>query len=312
MKPTPLESAAMKPSTPKTELPPLTQLRRAVLGNALLSSLGLALGFFCLNATAATVVVTAQNFSFSPSAVTIAVGDSVSFNNAGGNHNVTGYNPAPPPERFCGTTVVGPGPMCMVTFTNTGVFQYRCVPHSSGSGTSFSGMIGSITVTPPPGPPVVVITNPVNNSLFASPAAVTMRARLTATVTVTNLQFFANDALVGIDTTSPFSVNASNLAAGDYSLTVRARDTRGMNGTSAPVNIRVIDQPRLVMQPGANGPIQFSFNTITGLNYIVQASTGQFTNWSGLVTNRATTTTQAYVETLDAGPLRFYRVIVQP
>jgi hypothetical protein len=130
--------------------------------------------------------------------------------------------------------------------------------------------------------------------------------------TVTNLQFFANDALVGIDTTFPFSVNASNLAAGDYSLTAQARDTRGMNGTSAPVNIRVIDQPMLVMQPGANGPIQFSFNTVTGLNYIVQASTDQFTNWSGLVTNRATTTNQAYVETWDAGPLRFYRVIVQP
>jgi plastocyanin len=114
-------------------------------------SLALALGFFCLNSTAATtVVVTAQNFSFSPNAVTIAVGDSVSFNNAGGDHNVTGYNPAPPPERFCGTALLGVGPMCTVTFTNAGVFQFRCVPHSSGSGASFSGMIGSITVTSPP------------------------------------------------------------------------------------------------------------------------------------------------------------------
>ena len=141
-----------------------------------------------------------------------------------------------------------------------------------------------------------------------------MGASATVTgATVTNLQFFANDALVGIATTSPFSVNASNLAAGNYSLTARATDTRGMNGTSAPVTIRVIDQPLLVRQPGANGPIQFSFNTVTGLNYIVQAAIDPLTNWSGLVTNRATTTTnQAYVETWDAGPLRFYRVIVQP
>jgi hypothetical protein len=130
--------------------------------------------------------------------------------------------------------------------------------------------------------------------------------------TVTNVQFFANDALIGSGTTSPFFVNGTNLSAGDYSLTARARDTRGMSGTSSPVNIRVIEQPLLVTQSDTNGPIQFSFNTVTGLNYIVQASTDQFTNWSGLVTNRATTTNQAYVETWDAGPLRFYRVIVQP
>lgn len=116
------------------DLPPSSQLRQAVLGRSLVLFLGLALGFFCLQASAATVVVTAQNFSFTPSAVTIAVGDSVSFNNAGGEHNVTGYNPAPPPERFCGTALMGQGPICLVTFTNTGVFQYRCVPHSSGSG----------------------------------------------------------------------------------------------------------------------------------------------------------------------------------
>jgi hypothetical protein len=51
------------------------------------------------------------------------------------------------PERFCGTTLMGSGPMCLVTFSNPGVFQYRCVPHSTGSGTNFSGMLGSITVT---------------------------------------------------------------------------------------------------------------------------------------------------------------------
>src|SRR5204863_7084532 len=110
--------------------------RKAIFGSPLWLSLALALGFLCLNSTAATtVVVTAQNFSFSPSTVTIGVGDSVSFNNAGGDHNVTGYNPAPPPERFCGTALFGVGPMCTVTFTNAGVFQFRCVPHSSGSAT---------------------------------------------------------------------------------------------------------------------------------------------------------------------------------
>ncbi|MCW5554809.1 MAG: hypothetical protein KIS67_21930 [Verrucomicrobiae bacterium] len=272
----------------------------------------LGLGLLWTNAVfAATKTVVLSNSGFTPSVTTIGVGDSVFFTNIEGYHNVTGYNPAS--EPFCGTTVRGPGPMCTVTFTKAGVYRFRCVPHSSGSGTIFSGMVGSITVTSPPAPPMVVITNPVNNSLFASLAAVTVGGYATVTgATVTNIQFFANDALVSSSTSSPFFVNASNLAAGDYSLTARAMDSRGVNGTSAPVVIRLIDQPLLVTQPGTSGPIQFSFNTVTGLNYIVQGSTDQFTNWSGLVTNRATTTNHAYAETWDAGPIRFYRVIVQP
>ncbi len=137
----------MNPATTKTGVPPSTQLQKQVLRAARLLLVWLGLVFFGLHSTAATVTITAENFRFSPVAVTIGVGDSVSFNNIGGDHNVTGYNPAPPPERFCGTTIVGPGPMCLVTFTNTGVFPFRCVPHSSGSGTNFSGMVGSITVT---------------------------------------------------------------------------------------------------------------------------------------------------------------------
>ena len=72
----------MNPAKPKTELPPSTHLRKVVCGGSRLLSLGLALGLFCLNSKAATtVVITAQNFSFTPSAVTISVGDSISFTN---------------------------------------------------------------------------------------------------------------------------------------------------------------------------------------------------------------------------------------
>jgi plastocyanin len=272
-------------------------------------------------ARAATFVITAQSGfpsgnTFSPSAISIGIGDSVVFTNSSGQHDVTGYNPPAPPERFCGTTPVNPGLMCIATFTNTGVFQFRCTPHSTGSGTTFSGMIGSITVTSPPLPSLVVITSPVENAFFAAPANLTIRARATAQfsppATVTNMQFFANETLVGLDTASPFFVTVTNLAAGVYALTARAKDTRSLIGTSAPVNIRVIEGPLLVAKPGTNGPIQFSYNTGTGLSYVVQATTDPVTNWSGVTTNRATTTNQTYTEKADAGPLRFYRVLVQP
>src|SRR4029079_15274892 len=134
--------------------------------------LSLSLSAVLFKMEAATFVITAQSaFSggntFSPSTLTIGIGDSVFFTNRSGDHNVIGYNPV---ETFCGIDTNSPGPMCTVIFTNVGTYQFRCTPHSTGSGVNFSGMVGSINVTSPPLPSLVIITSPVENAFFAAPA----------------------------------------------------------------------------------------------------------------------------------------------
>lgn len=261
---------------------------------------------------AATVTVQlGQNF-FSPSAVTIGVGGSVLFTNTAGQHNVLGYNPAS--EAFCGSTVRGPGPMCTVTFNSAGTYQYRCTPHSSGSGTTFSGMVGSVTVTNVaiPVPPSIVLTNPANGALLAAPALFVFGASATASnASVTNVSFFLDGVLAGRDVSAPYQLAVSNVVAGLRVLRASATDSRGLSSTSAPVSIRVVERP-VLLTLHTNGFMQFSFNTVTGLNYVVQSSGGQITNWTSVVTNRAATTNQEFVETLDIGSIRFYRVLVQP
>ncbi len=241
-----------------TDLPPSAQFRQAVLGRSLVLSLGLALGFFCLQASAATVVVTAQNFSFTPSAVTIAVGDSVSFNNAGGEHNVTGYNPAPPPERFCGTTLVGPGPMCLVTFTNTGVFRYLCVPHSSGSGTNFSGMIGSITVTS-----LLASASVIPGQSYPFPGGeLTLSLNRSFNPLPAYQWQFNGTNLPGA--TGPTLV-FSNLTTNDNGL-YRVRLSNAFEVvTTPPATVRVVDQLTILSQPG-------NTNTPAGSNVTLSVS----------------------------------------
>ena len=86
-------------------------------------------------APAATTNVIFQNFAFTPQNVSIQVGDTVVWTNAGGVHTVTGDGQDP----FC-----GPDPVpvsCSETFTNVGTFPYHCNFHQA------FGMVGTVVVT---------------------------------------------------------------------------------------------------------------------------------------------------------------------
>jgi plastocyanin len=125
--------------------PDPTRRPLALRGWALLVSLAGLLGF-AGSASAADQTVTASSFMFDPTPVNINVGDTVTWNNAGGTHNVKFADQssallAPSP----------PGPAWPVSrrFDVAGTYSYVCQPHQA------MGMIGTVTVTaaapPPPG-----------------------------------------------------------------------------------------------------------------------------------------------------------------
>jgi plastocyanin len=84
---------------------------------------------------------------FTPSTLTIAAGDSVTFVNKGGNHNVAADNGAFRCARGCDGKGGNGNPsnsnwVASVTFANPGTFGYFCEIH----GTPTSGMHGAIIV----------------------------------------------------------------------------------------------------------------------------------------------------------------------
>jgi uncharacterized protein (TIGR03118 family) len=97
-----------------------------------------------LPSSAMTTNVVFRDFSFTPQSVTIQVGDTVVWTNAGGVHTVTGDGADP----FCGPNTVPVS--CSETFTNVGTFPYHCNFHQ------LFGMVGTVIVaeaitnTPPP------------------------------------------------------------------------------------------------------------------------------------------------------------------
>ena len=83
-------------------------------------------------ASAATNFVVATNYRFSPSDLTIAVGDTLVITDGGGGHTATGRSGA---EPFCGAV---PLTTCTVMFNNAGTFRYFCIPHE---GLNMTGVV---------------------------------------------------------------------------------------------------------------------------------------------------------------------------
>jgi len=86
--------------------------------------------------------ISAAGTSFTPSQITITVGDKVVWKNDEGSHNVNGNKTtfASNPESFGNN--VGTGWTYEHVFNIAGIYNYQCDPHAS------MGMTGKITVNP--------------------------------------------------------------------------------------------------------------------------------------------------------------------
>ena len=248
---------------------------------------------------ASTTVAALSTLRFSPPSVTINAGDSVTWTGLGFSHNVqTDTDP------FCGSVPVAGG-TCTIQFNQAGTFNYYCAPHR------FSGMVGTVIVQAAANtPPSVTITNPANGAVFAAPANVTVRANATDTGgTVSTVQLFANTTLVGAAAAAPFTIVASNLAAGSYALKAVAVDNGGLSSTSAVVNISVVTPVSLALSPPllSNGLFQLSYSADPGLRYVIENSP-DLASWTAVTTNTASGSNEKFEEAFNAGLLRFYRV----
>jgi plastocyanin len=77
---------------------------------------------------------------FDPKEITISVGDTITWTNIGGNHNVNGTKATFPDNPLSFGNDVGEGWTYSFVFTEAGTYDYQCNPHAS------FGMVGTVTV----------------------------------------------------------------------------------------------------------------------------------------------------------------------
>lgn len=90
--------------------------------------------------TSQSIAVTSDKFT--PSSLTITVGDEVIWTNTQGSHNVNGQKSTFPNNPVSFGNEVGSGWTYKFTFNTAGTYDYQCDPHAA------MGMIGKINVNP--------------------------------------------------------------------------------------------------------------------------------------------------------------------
>ncbi|WP_234537743.1 glycoside hydrolase family 48 protein [Streptomyces shenzhenensis] len=100
-------------------------------------------------------------------------------------------------------------------------------------------------------PPVTVLTSPSAGAVYTQGDAVPLAATAAAAdgATVSKVEFYDDTTLLGTDTSAPYTLSVSSLAAGSHSLVAKAYDSLGASASSAPVGITVSSGPAVVASP---------------------------------------------------------------
>jgi hypothetical protein len=89
-------------------------------------------------------------------------------------------------------------------------------------------------------PPAVSLTAPASGAGFTAPANITISASAAdADGSISKVDFYAGTALIGTSTVSPYQMNWSNVATGNYSLSAVATDNFGATTNSAAAAVSV-------------------------------------------------------------------------
>ena len=120
------------------------------------------------------------------------------------------------------------------------------------SGIYFGGAAPSATPTPTPTPtptagaPTVSLTVPPSGAVFVAGDNITMTATATDSDGISKVEFYQGTTLIGTDTSSPYSIVWNSVPKGNYNLTAKATDNKGLSSTSTVVSITVTNSPNSV------------------------------------------------------------------
>lgn len=197
----------------------------------------------------------------------------------------------------------------IITANNLAAGAYALTAAATAAGISATSTVVNIIVD---SPPVVTITNPLNNVTLSAPANVTIHASASdSDGTVAAVQFLVGTANVTNNSSAPYFGTTNGLAAGTYVLSAIVSDNNGVKTTNS-ISINVVT-PVTVSLDGTVKPsgtnFQFSYPANIGLTYVIENSTNLLSpNWTRLATNVASSNPVVFVDARATNTPGFYRV----
>lgn len=193
-----------------------------------------------LPAAATDFVVTASGMSFSPGERTIQVGDTVTFKNLGGDHNVRANDDSFRCAHGCdddgGNGAISSDWTFTRVFNAAGVVPYYCENHGSPGG----GMHGTITVIAAPPPP------PAGALRFANPAYSVREGTSAATIAVSRVGGSSGAVGVRYSTTGQTATAGSDFTSVTGTLSWADGDTADKSFNVPIVNDTLVEPTETV------------------------------------------------------------------
>ncbi|OLY92553.1 Ig-like domain-containing protein [Cnuella takakiae] len=88
--------------------------------------------------------------------------------------------------------------------------------------------------------PTVSLISPVSGNAFDAPAAIRITGSASDPDGIKRMEFYNGTTLIGADSIAPFEFTWNGVAAGNYSISVKAIDNKGQFASSATSDIRVV------------------------------------------------------------------------
>jgi chitinase len=208
-------------------------------------------------------------------------------------------------EFFQGSTSLGVDTSSPygITWSNVaaGSYTLKAVATDNAGAATTSATVSITVTTSTNQPPTATLTAPASGASFTAGSTITVSANASdPNGTVSKVEFFQGSTSIGVDTTSPYSITWSNVAAGSYTLKAVATDNAGATGTSATVSITVTGGAGCTTIPAAPANLRSPSKTDTTVDIAWDASAPisgctiqyQIFRNSALVTTQSGTTFQ--------------------
>lgn len=141
-------------------------------------------------------------------------------------------------DTLVGTSTVSPYTLTLNNLTaGTYSITAKAIDDSSAITTSTAA---TVSVYTPNVAPYIDWTSSVKSTTLAAPASLTISANASdADGSITKVDFYNNDTIIGTATASPYTLTLKNVTAGTYFITAKATDDSSAVTASAPIAISV-------------------------------------------------------------------------
>jgi plastocyanin len=216
-------------------------------------------------------------------------------------------------EFFAGANLIGTDTSSPYTITASlaaGTHSITARATDNAGATTTSTTV-SIAVQEPAAnqPPSIALTSPIAATLSA-PASILLHAEASdSDGTVVQVEFFNGSASLGVDSTAPFEIPLTALAAGVFSFTAVATDNSGARTTSAAVAVKIAVQPQITSIARNNDQITINVQGTEGIPLVLETSLDLIA-WAGTATNTPAAGPTIFTDSPNT-PKMFYRVIAR-